>query len=105
MTSDMGANSHSRGTVAPGTNDAFHAAMAALLTVQFITVPGNAAVLPLLRAHLRPSARVVSYCWGLPDLPPTRTAQALGRGVVLQFPNVLLWERAQLFDDARSRDG
>jgi len=44
MTSDMGAKSHSSGTVFPGPTDAFHAAMASLLTVQFTT--GNALVLP-----------------------------------------------------------
>lgn len=58
----------------------------------YLTERGNSAVLPLLREALRPTARVVSYCWGMPGaLPPTRTATATGSGVVVQFPNVLLW--------------
>jgi len=62
----------------------------------YLTERGNSTLLPLLRSHLRPSARVVSYCWGMPDIPPTRTAQAVGQGVVLSRPNVLLWEYRDL---------
>ena len=66
----------------------------------YLTERGNAAVLPLLRSHLRASSRVVSYCWPMPGLPPTRTAQAVGRGVVLTRPNVLLWEYGDLVSQA-----
>lgn len=62
----------------------------------YLTERGNSTLLPLLRRHLRPTARVVSYVWGMPALPPTRTAQAVGEGVVLSFPNVLLWEHEAL---------
>ena len=64
----------------------------------YLTERGNAALLPLLQASLRPTSRVVSYCWGLDGIPPTRTAVARGEGVVLSLgkPNVLLWECADL---------
>lgn len=65
----------------------------------YLTETGNAAILPLLREALRPTARVVSYCWSFgADRPPTRTATARGEGVVLTIgrPNVLLWERRDL---------
>ena len=61
----------------------------------YLTESGNESVLPMLRRALRrPGARVVSYVWGMgSDLPPSRTAKAVGEGVVLGFgkPNVLLW--------------
>ena len=68
----------------------------------YLTERGNAALLPLLRERLRPSARVVSYCWGLDGLPPSRTAQAIGPGVIVQFPNVMLWERKALWRSTQS---
>ena len=68
----------------------------------YLTEAGNAALLPLLRQSMRPTARVVSYCWGLAGLAPTRSAVASGEGVVLSLgrPNVLLWERADVMRDA-----
>jgi tRNA A58 N-methylase Trm61 len=64
----------------------------------YLTTRGNEAVLPLLRASLRPRARVVSYVWGMPELPPTRSATAVGAGVVVTtpHPNVLCWEASDL---------
>lgn len=65
----------------------------------YLTQKGNASLLPLLQASLRPGARVVSYVWGMGDeLPPSRTANAVGTGVVLTTPrpNILLWEQEAL---------
>lgn len=64
----------------------------------YLTESGNAALLPVLRAALRPTSRVVSYCWGLDGIAPTRTAVARGEGVVLSLgkPNVLLWEQPDI---------
>ena len=63
----------------------------------YLTERGNEAILPLLRSALKPEARVVSYVWGMgSDLPPTRTTTVTGPGCVVQFPNVLLWEREDL---------
>ena len=54
-----------------------------------------------LQQALRPGARVVSYVWPMPGLPPSRTATAVGEGVVLSnggaSPNVLAWEFEDLF--------
>ena len=71
----------------------------------YLTAAGNASLLPLLRDSLRPGARVVSYVWGMPDLPPTRTARALGKDVVVSVdrPNVLLWEQGDLLLSADQR--
>ena len=57
----------------------------------YLTEHGNAQLLPLLRECIRPSARVVSYCWSWRTCRP-RTATARGDGVVLTIgkPNVLL---------------
>ena len=69
----------------------------------YLTEHGNAQLLPLLRECIRPSARVVSYCWSFENLPPTRTATARGDGVVLTIgkPNVLLWEQPDLLRPQR----
>ena len=69
----------------------------------YLTERGNASLLPLLASTLRPHARVVSYCWGLGGLQPTRTAVARGPGAVLSIgkPNVLLWEYDALQDGER----
>jgi SAM-dependent methyltransferase len=64
----------------------------------YLTESGNAKVLPLLRESLREGSRVVSYAWGMPNIPPTRSATATGPGVVVSFPNILLWERADLLE-------
>ena len=66
----------------------------------YLTQGGNMRVLPLLRQHLQPTARVVSYVWSFGDtLPPTRAATATGANVVLSIgqPNVRLWEQRDLF--------
>ena len=70
----------------------------------YLTESGNAALLPVLRAALRPTSRVVSYCWGLDGIAPTRTAVARGEGVVLSLgkPNVLLWEQPDIVAPPRS---
>lgn len=63
----------------------------------YLTERGNATVLPMLRANLKPSARVVSYVWPMPGVPPRQTATATGGGAVFQLGgNVLLWEQADL---------
>ena len=66
----------------------------------YLTQGGNMRVLPLLRQHLQPTARVVSYVWSFGDtLPPTRAATATGANVVLSIgqPNVRLREQRDLF--------
>lgn len=64
----------------------------------YLTERGNAAVLPMLREHLKPHSRVVSYVWPMPGIEPTATATATGPGVVLKIGsgNVLLWDQADL---------
>ena len=71
------------------------------VVTMYLTNRGNEAVLPLLRTSLRPSARVVSYVWGLPDLPPSRSTTVVGTGVVVTTPqpNVLLWNAGDLLPD------
>ena len=56
----------------------------------YLSETGNAKLLPLLRQHLRPSARVVSNVWEMP-VPPSRTLHAKGSNVPLH-----LFERAAL---------
>lgn len=72
----------------------------------YLTDRGNASLLPMLREALPRRARVVSYVWGMPDLPPTATSTAVGPGVVVQMPNIMCWDRDALRGTATAaRDG
>ena len=50
----------------------------------YLSETGNAKLLPLLRQHLRPSARVVSNVWEMP-VPPSRTLHAKGSNAPLHL--------------------
>ena len=78
--------------------DFFEGAAAALaeadVVALYLSETGNARLLPLLRQHLRPSARVVSNVWEMP-VPPSRTVHAKGSNVPLH-----LFEHAALTGQA-----
>ncbi len=61
----------------------------------YLSVSGNATLLPLLRQHLRPHARVCSYVWEMPSVEPTKTLLMPGSGVPLH-----LFEHAALHENA-----
>ena len=73
----------------------------------YLTERGNASLLPLLAASLKPSSRVVSYCWGMDGLPPTRASTCRGKDVVLTIgkPNVMLWEQSCIVRALRTPAG
>lgn len=56
----------------------------ATVVVLYLSTHGNAAVLPMLQAHLRPSARVVSFIWEMP-VPATRTVRVPGSGAEMHL--------------------
>ena len=72
--------------------DFYEGASAALseadVVALYLSETGNAKLLPLLRRHLRPTARVVSNVWEMAGVPPTRTVRASGSFVPLHLLGV-----------------
>ena len=59
------------------------------LVTLYLSTQGNAALLPMLRRELRPSARVVSFHWEMPDeLKPARVARMQSRAAVYLYEGI-----------------